>query len=147
MDQRDVDRTPALDKDGDKLILSEAEMEQIEKDTFARNERQNAKTPKEIQDNWTKIANGPDTLDECRSGARGAACGYNAGWTDPGDWVMRVNGEGRTSLITYPKNGRIPPKHRRQRARAPRWSSRARRAPRVARRTIPRSVRWANAAS
>ena len=102
-----LERSP---KDGDKLVLSAAEMEQIEKDTFARNERQNAKTPKEIQDNWTKIANGPDTLDECRSGARGAACGYNAGWTDPGDWVMRVNGEGRTSLITYPKNGRIPPR-------------------------------------
>ena len=48
-------------KDGDKLVLSEAEMEQIEKNTFARNERQNAKTPKEIQENWTKIANGPDT--------------------------------------------------------------------------------------
>ncbi len=94
--------------DGDKLILSAEEMQKIEKDTFARNDRQNARTPKEIQDNWAKIANGPDTLDECRSGARGAACGYNAGWTDPGDWVMRVNGEGRTSLITYPKNGRIP---------------------------------------
>ncbi len=96
--------------DGDKLALSKEEVEKIEKDTFARNDRQNAKTPKEIQDNWTKIANGPDTLDECRSGARGAACGYNAGWTDPGDWVMRVNGQGRTSLITYPKNGRIPPR-------------------------------------
>ena len=97
-------------KDGDKLVLSDAEVEKIEQDTFARNNRQNAKTPKEIQENWTKIANGPDTLDECRSGARGAACGYNAGWTDPGDWVMRVNGQGRTSLITYPSNGRIPPK-------------------------------------
>lgn len=97
-------------KDGDKLVLSAEEVAMIEGETFARNNRQNARTPKEIQDNWQKIANGPDTLDECRSGARGAACGYNAGWTDPGDWVMRVNGEGRTSLITYPKNGRLPPK-------------------------------------
>jgi hypothetical protein len=93
---------------GDKLILTDEEMAKIELETFARNSRQNAPTPKEIQDNWAKIANGPDTLDECRSGARGAACGYNAGWTDPGDWVMRVNGEGRTSLITYPSNGRMP---------------------------------------
>ncbi len=93
---------------GEQLVLSKEEMTQIEKDTFERNARQNARTPKEIQDNWDKIARGPDTLDECRSGSRGPACGYNAGWTDPGDWVMRVNGEGRTSLITYPANGRMP---------------------------------------
>jgi hypothetical protein len=96
---------------GDQLVLSDEEMAKIEGETFARNNRQNAPTPKEVQDNWTKIATaGPDTLDECRSGARGASCGYNAGWTDPGDWVMRVNGKGRTSLITYPANGRIPPR-------------------------------------
>jgi len=88
--------------------LSNEEMTRIEKETFARNARQNAQTPKEVQDNWTKTGAGPDTADECRSGARGPACGYNAGWTDPGDWVMRVNGEGRTSLITYPANGRMP---------------------------------------
>jgi hypothetical protein len=93
---------------GEQLILSDEEMAQMEKETFARNARQNARTPKEIQDNWDKIGRGPDTLDECRSGSRGPACGYNAGWTDPGDWVMRVNGQGRTSLITYPKNGRMP---------------------------------------
>lgn len=100
-----LERSP---KYGDQLILSDEEMAAIEKDTFARNARQNAPTPKELQQNWTKIANAPDTLDECRSGARGAACGYNAGWTDPGDWVMRVGGKGRTSLITYPANGRMP---------------------------------------
>ena len=93
---------------GEQLILSNEEMAKMEKDTFARNARQNAPTPKAIQDNWDKIARGPDTLDECRSGSRGPACGYNAGWTDPGDWVMRVNGQGRTSLITYPKDGRMP---------------------------------------
>ena len=36
-------------------------------------------------------------------------CGYNAGWTDPGDSVMRVGGQPRTSFITFPTNGRIPP--------------------------------------
>jgi len=35
-------------------------------------------------------------------------CGYNAFWTDHGDAVMRVNGEPRTSLITFPANGRMP---------------------------------------
>ena len=39
-----------------------------------------------------------------------AGCGYNAGWTDPGFLVMRVNGEPRASFITNPKNGRVPPR-------------------------------------
>jgi len=39
-----------------------------------------------------------------------ANCGYNAGWTDPGTLVMRVGGEPRTSFITTPANGRIPPR-------------------------------------
>jgi hypothetical protein len=93
---------------GDQLNFSDAEMATIEKDTRDRNARQNAPTPKEVQENWTNLAKGPDTLDECRSGSRGPACGYNAGWTDPGDWVMRVGGKGRTSMITYPVNGRMP---------------------------------------
>src|SRR6185503_3834553 len=92
------------------LIMSDEEMKAIEKDTQARNARQNAQTPQSVRDNWTQIAKGPDTSDECRSGSRGAACGYNAGWTDPGDWVMRVAGKGRTSFVTYPVNGRIPPR-------------------------------------
>ena len=42
------------------------------------------------------------------TGGRGDACNYNAGWTDSGDRVMRVDGAPRTSLITFPENGRIP---------------------------------------
>ncbi len=94
--------------DGDKLILSDEEMAKIEKDTRARNARQNAPTPESVRQNWANTGKQADTTDECRSGSRGAACGYNAGWTDPGDWVMRVNGKGRTSMITYPANGRMP---------------------------------------
>ena len=37
-------------------------------------------------------------------------CGYNAFWVDHGDAVMRVNGEPRTSMITFPANGRMPPR-------------------------------------
>lgn len=93
---------------GEQLILTDEEMAELEATTFARNARLNAPTPKELQENWVEISRSGENIDECRSGARGAACGYNAGWTDPGDWVMRVNGQGRTSLITYPANGRIP---------------------------------------
>jgi hypothetical protein len=43
-------------------------------------------------------------------GFRETACGYNAGWTDPGTLVMRVAGQPRTSFITTTANGRIPPR-------------------------------------
>ena len=97
-------------KYGTQAIMSDEEMTALEKDTQTRNARQNAPTPQAVRDNWTKTGTQPDTSDECRSGSRGAACGYNAGWTDPGDWVMRVAGKGRTSFITYPVNGRMPAK-------------------------------------
>jgi len=45
----------------------------------------------------------------CGRGFSGTNCGYNRGWTDPGETVMRVKGEPRTSFITFPANGRMPP--------------------------------------
>jgi len=86
-------------KYGDRKDLTPDELAAIEKTNDAREARLNAPTPK------TK---GVDDLPECQSGAQGAACGYNAGWTDPGDRVMRVGGAARTSLITFPANGRMP---------------------------------------
>jgi hypothetical protein len=41
--------------------------------------------------------------------AGGDVGGYNRGWLDPGNQVMRVNGEPRTSLITTP-DGQVPPR-------------------------------------
>lgn len=51
--------------------------------------------------------------DQTRKGCKDAGgrdCGYNAGWKDSTTQVMRVAGEPRTSFITYPDNGRIPPR-------------------------------------
>jgi hypothetical protein len=45
---------------------------------------------------------------QCRSGSTGAACGYNAFWTDTGFNGVRVQGEWRTSIVTDPPNGRVP---------------------------------------
>jgi len=84
--------------EGDKLALSDEEVARIEGDphlpsaTRARMRRRR----RSFRRTGTKIGLKPDTLDECRSGSTGAACGYNAFWTDPGDRVMRVNGQGRT---------------------------------------------------
>jgi len=49
------------------------------------------------------------TRKNCKS-ADGRDCGYNAGWKDSTISVMRVGGEPRTSFITFPENGRIPPR-------------------------------------
>jgi hypothetical protein len=38
----------------------------------------------------------------------GPDCGVNLAWIDAGERVARVNGEPRTSLITFPADGRIP---------------------------------------
>jgi hypothetical protein len=46
---------------------------------------------------------------ECGLGFSGAGCGYNAAWIDPGTTVMRVNGEPRSSFVTDPADGRLPP--------------------------------------
>jgi hypothetical protein len=50
-----------------------------------------------------------DLPHECGRGFSGAGCGYNSAWIDPGSTVMRVGGEPRTSFITDPADGRLPP--------------------------------------
>jgi hypothetical protein len=40
--------------------------------------------------------------------AGGPAGGYNRGWLDPGNLIMRVNGQPRSSILTTP-NGQVPP--------------------------------------
>jgi hypothetical protein len=94
--------TSRLERDaklGDKAAYTKAEAAKIEGETDARNRRLRAPT------DASKAVN---DLDECQSGAQGPGCGYNAGWTDPGDRIIRVHGEPRTSMITYPANGRLP---------------------------------------
>ncbi|HET9160131.1 MAG TPA: hypothetical protein VFN88_05920 [Caulobacteraceae bacterium] len=44
------------------------------------------------------------------SGGRGTGCNYNQGFVDFGGTVVRVNGEPRASMITFPADGRIPPR-------------------------------------
>jgi hypothetical protein len=95
---------------GERLTLTPQELASTEQATRERNARQNKVTDQKTFETWKTEALKPDNSDECRSGSRGTACGYNAGWTDPGDLVMRVGGEPRTSFITFPSDGRIPPR-------------------------------------
>ncbi|MFL5295909.1 MAG: hypothetical protein ACJ798_05955 [Phenylobacterium sp.] len=87
-------------KYGERLTLTPDEAKAIENTSDARNARLRANTDTSIKD--------PDKLPECQSGAQGAACGYNAFWTDPGTRLIRIGGEARTSILTEPKNGRFP---------------------------------------
>jgi hypothetical protein len=87
-------------KYGARRDLTKAEVDTIEGADKARSERINPKVTKEVAKE--------SDLPECQSGAQGPACGYNAGWTDPRNTVMKVNGVGRTSFINFPEDGRIP---------------------------------------
>jgi hypothetical protein len=42
------------------------------------------------------------------SGGRGTGCNYNQGFVDFGGKVVRVNGQPRASIITFPADGRVP---------------------------------------
>jgi len=86
-------------KYGERLVLSPDEAKAIEGASDARNARLRANT-----DQSKKV----DDLPECQSGAQGAACGYNAFWTDPGTRLVRIGGQARTSILTSPANGRLP---------------------------------------
>jgi hypothetical protein len=87
-------------KYGERLVLTADEAKAIENTSDARNARLRAATDTSNKD--------PDKLPECQSGATGAACGYNAFWTDPGTRLIRIGGQARTSILTTPANGRLP---------------------------------------
>jgi hypothetical protein len=84
---------------GDRLVLTPEEAQSLEGASDARNARLRAPT-----DQTKKV----DDLPECQSGAQGAACGYNAFWTDPGTRLIRIGPEARTSILVEPRNGRLP---------------------------------------
>ncbi len=87
-------------KYGDRATLTADEAKAIEGASDQRNARLRANTDTSNKD--------PDKLPECQSGATGAACGYNAFWTDPGTRLVRIGGVARTSILTAPANGRLP---------------------------------------
>jgi hypothetical protein len=47
-------------------------------------------------------------IEQITAGAAGGVGGYNGFWLVPGNKVIRINGEARSSIIVEPANGRIP---------------------------------------
>jgi hypothetical protein len=95
-----LERPPAL---GERRVMTPAEVAAIEGRRAAVIAASNAPT-KSGSDFEKQPCYAANTID---SGAT-PDCGYNAFWTDHGDAVMRVGGEPRTSIITFPANGRLP---------------------------------------
>lgn len=87
---------------GERLVLTPQEVAQIEKQRQEVLEAGNRPTrPDATVEEVNKNCEVP--------GFSGVGCGYNLAWTDSGDRVMRVRGQGRTSFITSPANGQLPP--------------------------------------
>ncbi len=79
---------------GDQLILTEAQTAKLEGRAEAYREAGNVRT----------------NPDEGAPEDGNTRLGYNRFWTDPGTAVMRVDGKPRSSMITFPADGRIPPR-------------------------------------
>ncbi len=50
----------------------------------------------------------PTYLERVWQGGAGAVGGYNSFWIDPGEAVLRVDGQARSSILIDPPNGRAP---------------------------------------
>jgi hypothetical protein len=87
-------------KYGERLVISEAEAKALEQENADfRTEQDKPTDPKHgIQ----------DLPKDCGGGFSGVNCGYNNFWVDPGSHLITINGERRTSIVTEPKNGRVP---------------------------------------
>lgn len=88
-------------KYADRLVISEQEAAGVESAEALANERANAPTDPKLGIK--------DLPHDCGRGFTGVNCGYNSFWVDPGTQVMVINGERRSSMITDPANGRVPP--------------------------------------
>ena len=87
---------------GDRLAMTPAEVAAAENSRASDVEKGNRPTDPNA------TAQEVNATCDLKGFAPGAGCAYNQGFTEPGDLVMRVHGEPRTSFITDPANGRVP---------------------------------------
>jgi hypothetical protein len=87
---------------GDRLVMTPEEVRKVEGENADLVAKGNAPTNPSFTIKDLPV--------DCGRGFTGTNCGYNSGWVDPGETVMRVGGEPRTSFITTTKNGRVPPR-------------------------------------
>jgi len=95
---------PANQKD--KAVLTEDEVAKLEGQVLVEIKEGNQRTDPNAPADF--VAKTTVTRPEFTA-AGGAVGGYNRGWLDPGNSVMRVNGQPRTSIYTTP-TGAAPPR-------------------------------------
>jgi hypothetical protein len=88
----------------DKKAYTEEEVAKLEAQVQVEIEEGNQRTDPNAPADF--VAKSSVTRPEFQA-AGGAVGGYNRGWLDPGNHVMRVNGEARTSIYTTP-TGQAP---------------------------------------
>lgn len=86
---------------GDNLFLTKEEAEAIAARTATALERGAQRSDPDRE--------APPSGGDGSTGAAGNVGGYNSFWIDSGDSVVEVGGKFRTSIITDPPNGRMPP--------------------------------------
>jgi hypothetical protein len=99
----------------ERLVYTEDEVRKLEQAMVDEIEEGNAPTAKDAPAEYVPPAN----LKPEYAAGGGAVGGYNRFWLDPGNLVMRVNGEPRTSLFTTPSGSSPPRKAGAQPAPAP----------------------------
>jgi hypothetical protein len=87
-------------KFGDRLALTDAEVHQLESVNAALVAEGDKPT-----DPKAKVTDLPQN---CGRGFTGVDCGYNSAWVDPGTRIIDLDGIKRSSIITSPKNGKLP---------------------------------------
>jgi hypothetical protein len=92
----------------DRLVYTPEEVKEMESTAQAEIEEGNQDTDPNAPAEAPKRPENANVRPEFAA-AGGDVGGYNRGWLDPGNHVMRVNGEPRTSLLTTP-NGQPPPR-------------------------------------
>ncbi|HEX8030030.1 MAG TPA: hypothetical protein VF491_16265 [Vicinamibacterales bacterium] len=95
------------------LALTEEAARLEESNTAADLEARDAPKPERaappVGGEVPKSPNGePSYLELLWRGGGGTVGGYNTFWIDPGDKVLRVDGQPRSSIIVDPPNGRLP---------------------------------------
>jgi hypothetical protein len=98
------------------LVLTDAQAQAIEsRAQLVEEYRDKASSPDRTTpptggDPRSLVAPGqPSLIEQITAAAAGGVGGYNGFWLAPGNKVIRINGEARSSIIVEPANGRIPP--------------------------------------
>jgi hypothetical protein len=96
------------------LVITEAQAAQIENRTQQVKEFRdqpsdpNRPAPKKGGEQRELPPGEPTFIERLSASAGGAVGGYNNFWLDPGERVLRINGEPRGSILVDPPDGRVP---------------------------------------